>query len=99
MTGLCCRVDLRTGMTSWSLSKLRSSLSSMMISASLRTLSLHSPLMENPKKEMGKILQVINEYDYVYDDQLNHIEKESILDENNLKTFFDIVISQKQIKK
>ena len=62
-------------------------------------LSLHSPLMENPKKEMEKILQVINEYDYVYDDQLNHIEKESILDENNLKTFFDIVISQKQIKK
>ena len=62
-------------------------------------LSLHSPLMENPKKEMEKILQVINEYDYVYDDQLNYIEKESILNENNLKTFFDIVVSQKKIKK
>ena len=61
-------------------------------------LSLHSPLMENPKKEMEKILHIINQYDYVYDDQLNHIEKESILNQNNLETFFDIVISQKKLK-
>lgn len=60
-------------------------------------LSLHPPLMTNPKNEMEKIFQVIKRYDYVYSVQLKEIDKKSILDEENLNKFFEIVVSQRRL--
>lgn len=58
-------------------------------------LSLHLPLMDDPKNSIKKIYDVIKMYDIFYDNQLNEIDLDFILNDNNYNKFFEIIVSEK----
>ena len=60
-------------------------------------LSLHSPLISEVKKKMKKIYEVVNIYDYMYDNNLREIKKESILNEDDFNKFIEVVVTDKRL--
>lgn len=60
-------------------------------------LSLHAPLIKNPRDSLKKIHEIISKYNFVYDNKLKTLEKEFILREENYDKFYDIVVTDKNI--
>ena len=58
-------------------------------------ISLHPGLMENPKESMRQIYDVICKYDFLYDNKLQEMEQDYILDVNDFSVhnWFDIVVT------
>ena len=62
-------------------------------------ISLHPGMMENPKESMRKIYDVISMYDVLYNNELQEIKQNYILDVDDFSTpnWFDIVATMKRI--
>ena len=62
-------------------------------------ISLHPGMMENPKESMRKIYDVISMYDVLYNNELQEIKQNYILDVDDFTTpnWFDIVATMKRI--
>ncbi len=62
-------------------------------------ISLHPGLMENPKESMRQIYDVICKYDFLYDNKLQEMEQDYILDVNDFSVhnWFDIVVTMRQL--
>ena len=63
-------------------------------------ISLHPGLMENPKESMRQIYDIICKYDFLYDNKLQEMEQDYILDVNDFSVhnWFDIVVTMKQLE-
>ena len=62
-------------------------------------ISLHPGMMENPKESMRKIYDVISMYDVLYNNELQEIKQNYILDVDDFSTpnWFDIVATMRQL--
>ena len=62
-------------------------------------ISLHPGLMENPKKSMRQIYDIICKYDFLYDNKLQEMDQNYILDVDDfsINNWFDIIVTMKQI--
>ena len=63
-------------------------------------ISLHPGLMENPKESMRQIYDIICKYDFLYDNKLQEMKQDYILDVNDfgVHNWFDIVVTMKQLE-